>query len=97
MAYFRRVKQNIAKEMGITEFWEEPSPPPYHLSTHEVGTHRMGLDPRQSVVDPYGHSHECENLYVVGGGQFPTLPSYNPTMTIQALAFLTADRIVGRI
>lgn len=96
LGYFSRIKRAIAEEMGITEFWEEPSPPPYHLSTHEVGTHRMGLDPETSVVDPYGRSHECEGLYVVGGGQFPTLPSYNPTQTIQALAYLTADRIAGR-
>jgi gluconate 2-dehydrogenase alpha chain len=97
LAYFSRVKRRIAEEMGITEFWEEPSPPPYHLSTHEVGTHRMGWDPARSVVDPYGKSHECDGLYVVGGGQFPTLPSYNPTQTIQALAYLTADRITGRV
>jgi gluconate 2-dehydrogenase alpha chain len=97
MRYFSRIKRRIAEEMGITEFWEEPCPPPYHLSTHEVGTHRMGLDPETSVVDLYGHSHECEGLYVVGGGQFPTLPSYNPTQTIQALAYLTADRITDRL
>ena len=97
MKFFTRVKVAIAQEMEMTEYWEEPNPPPYHLSTHEVGTHRMGLNPKESVVDPYGESHECENLFVVGGGQFPTLPSYNPTMTIQALAFLTADRIVGKV
>jgi gluconate 2-dehydrogenase alpha chain len=57
----------------------------------------MGVDPATSVVDPFGQSHECSGLYVVGGGQFPTLPTYNPTQTIQALAFLTADSILGRV
>ena len=64
-------KRQIAREMGMTDWWEEPSAPLTHLSTHEVGTHRMGEDPARSVVDMFGRSHECENLLVVGGGQFP--------------------------
>jgi gluconate 2-dehydrogenase alpha chain len=78
MAFFRKVKQSIAREMGIVEFWEEPSPPPYHLSTHEVGTHRMGLDPEQSVVDPFGHSQSCENLYIVGGARCQSQTEKSP-------------------
>lgn len=89
-----RIKRQIAKEMGITESWEEPAPPPFHLSTHEVGMHRMGEDPSSSVVDIYGQSHECSQLYVVGGGQFPTYGGYNPTQTIMALAFMTSDHIM---
>jgi gluconate 2-dehydrogenase alpha chain len=96
LQFFSRVRRRIADEMGMEEYWEEACPPPYHLSTHEVGTHRMGLDRTASVVDPFGECHHCKGLYVVGGGQFPTLPAYNPTETIQALAFLTADRILGR-
>jgi gluconate 2-dehydrogenase alpha chain len=88
-----RVKRQIAKEMGITQSWEEPTAPPFHLSTHEVGTHRMGDDPADSVVAVTGETHECENLYVVGGGQFPTYGGYNPTQTIMALAYLTADHL----
>lgn len=96
LRYFEGIKRRICEQMGASQFWSEPTPPPYHLSTHEVGTHRMGEDPDSSVVDVHGHSHECAGLYVVGGGQFPTLSGYNPTQTIQALAYLTADRILGR-
>jgi gluconate 2-dehydrogenase alpha chain len=95
--YFEKVKRNIADEMGATQFWSEPNPPAYHLSTHEVGTHRMGENPADSVVDIYGESHECKGLYVVGGGQFPTLSGYNPTQTLQALAYLSADRILEKV
>jgi gluconate 2-dehydrogenase alpha chain len=96
LAYFGKVKRRIAREMGMLDCWEEPSPPPYHLSTHECGTHRTGEDPTASVVDPFGESHHVRGLYAVGGGQFPTQPAYNPTETIQALAFLTADHVLGR-
>ena len=46
------------------------------------------------MVDPVGESHECEGLFVVGGGQFPSFASYNPTETIQALAYFTADHML---
>jgi gluconate 2-dehydrogenase alpha chain len=86
-------KREIADEMEVIEYWEDPMQPPYHLSTHEVGTHRMGDDPGTSVVSRFGEVHECPGLFAVGGGQFPTYGSYNPTETIMALAYLTSDHI----
>jgi gluconate 2-dehydrogenase alpha chain len=90
-------KRDIAREMGMREYWEAPNRPPYHLSTHEVGTHRMGDDPRSSVVDRFGQCHTVPNLYVLGGGQFPTYGAYNPTLTIYALAYMAADQIRAEV
>jgi gluconate 2-dehydrogenase alpha chain len=94
--YFMKVKRRIGEEMGMVEFWHDPPDPRYHVSVHDVGTHRMGEDPSASVVDTYGEVHECKGLYALGGGQFPSLPSYNPTQTIQALAFMTAEHLQGK-
>lgn len=96
VAALLEVKRRIAREMGLTSFWEEETAPDYHLSTHECGTHRMGDDPATSVVDRFGRSHECENLFVIGGGQFPSYHGYNPTETIWALAYMTADHMLDR-
>lgn len=92
--YFSAIKHRIADEMGIRERWEHASRPFYHLSTHETGLHRMGEDPAESVVDPYGESHECKGLWVLGGGQFPSYGGYNPTQTIQALAYWAAEHLL---
>jgi gluconate 2-dehydrogenase alpha chain len=54
----------------------------------------MGEDPKTSVVDIYGKSHECDRPYVIGGGQFPTYMGYNPTGTIHAMAYMTAEQLV---
>jgi gluconate 2-dehydrogenase alpha chain len=94
--YFMKVKRRIGEEMGMVDSWEDPPDPSYHVSVHDVGTHRMGEDPNNSVVNRYGEVHECAGLYAVGGGQFPSLPSYNPTQTIQALAFLTAEHLMKK-
>jgi gluconate 2-dehydrogenase alpha chain len=91
-----RIKRQIAKEMGLKPLWEEPTAPAFHLSTHEVGVHRMGVDPSRSVVDVYGETHESKNLFAIGGGQFPTYGGYNPTQTIMALAFLSTEELCKR-
>jgi len=89
-----RYKQRIAREMGATSYWTDPSRPPYHLSTHDVGVHRMGENPATSVTDIHGEVHECRGLYAVGGGQFVSYGGYNPNQTIQALAYLAAEHLV---
>jgi gluconate 2-dehydrogenase alpha chain len=95
--YFLAIKRRIAEAMGMVQWWEDPATPGYHLSTHEVGTHRMGDDPRASAVNRFGETHECAGLFALGGGQFPTLATYNPTETIQALAFYTSDHLLDRL
>ena len=74
----------------------DPPRPPYHLSTHDVGVHRMGTDPATSVTDIYGEVHECQGLYAVGGGQFVSYGGYNPNQTVQALAYLSSEELLRR-
>ena len=54
----------------------------------------MGDDPASSVVDGYGFSHEVPNLGILGASTFPTAGGHNPTLTLQALAWRTAQRLV---
>ena len=61
---------------------------------HLVGACRMGSDPRTSVVDKFGRSHDIPNLFVCDGSVMPTQGSANPGLTIQALAARTADYMI---
>ena len=54
----------------------------------------MGADPKTSVVNPWGQSHEADNLFVVDASVFVTSGGRNPALTIQALAWRFADYIV---
>ena len=58
-----------------------------------MGTARMGTDPKKSVVDPNGQSHDIDNLFIVDGSVMVTSAAVNPTPTIQALALRTGDYI----
>lgn len=94
--YLGAIKQRIADEMGALDSWQDSPRPPYHLSTHDVGIHRMGEDPAASVTDPYGELHECAGLYAVGGGGFPSYGGYNPNLTIQALAYWSSEALLSK-
>ncbi len=60
---------------------------------HNMGTCRMGRDPRTSVVDSDCRSHEVPNLYVCDTSVFVTSTGVNPTLTAMAIAQRAADRL----
>lgn len=64
---------------------------------HEVGTTRMGNDPKRSVVNKYNQAHDCENLFVVDGGPFVSQADKNPTWTILALSMRASEYILDQM
>ena len=72
-------------------------PSPLTFAGHQMGTHRMGVDPRSSVTDRDLRAHEVDNLYLVGAGAFPTASASPPTLTIAALALRAAAHIARRL
>jgi choline dehydrogenase-like flavoprotein len=53
---------------------------------HLLGTCKMGDDPKTSVVNRWGQSHDVPNLYIFDGSTFPTSAGLNPTATIMSVA-----------
>ncbi len=68
---------------------------PYQ-TTHNTGGTIMGTDPKTSVVNRYLQSWDVHNLFLMGAGAFPQNPGYNPTGTVAALAYWSAQAIVSR-
>src|SRR5690625_11534 len=64
---------------------------------HEVGTTRMGNDPKTSALNKFNQAHECKNLYVMDGGAFVSQADKNPTWTILALAWRASDHLIGEM
>jgi choline dehydrogenase-like flavoprotein len=61
---------------------------------HEVGTARMGADPKSSVLNGYCQAHDVKNLFVTDGAPLVTNPDKNPTLTIMALAWRASDYLL---
>jgi gluconate 2-dehydrogenase alpha chain len=64
------------------------------LTTHAFGGTRMGDSPETNVVDKWGFSHEAPNFGILGASVMGTSGARNPTLTVQALAWRTADHLV---
>jgi choline dehydrogenase-like flavoprotein len=61
---------------------------------HEVGTARMGTDPKTSVVNRWQQAHDVPNLFLMDGSVYPSSACQNPTITIMALAARASDYLV---
>ncbi|MBB5397269.1 MULTISPECIES: GMC family oxidoreductase [unclassified Mucilaginibacter] len=61
---------------------------------HEVGTVRMGDDPKKSALNKYCQAHDCKNLFVVDAAPFVQQGDKNATWTILALSMRTAEYIL---
>ena len=64
-------------------------------STHAYGGTRMGNDPTTNVTNAFGFAHESPNLGILGSSVMGTSGARNPTLTAQALAWRTAEHLVG--
>ncbi|HMR88112.1 MAG TPA: GMC family oxidoreductase [Saprospiraceae bacterium] len=64
---------------------------------HEVGTSRMGDDPKTSALNSYAQAHDCKNLFVVDAGSFVSQADKNPTWTILALSWRTSEYIIDQL
>jgi choline dehydrogenase-like flavoprotein len=93
----RRDAANTAEELFHEAGWEiicktdEVNPPGY--SIHEVGTCRMGDNPKTSVLNKWCQSHDMKNLVVVDGASFVTCGWQNPTMTILSLSMRASEHL----
>ena len=62
-------------------------------SIHELGTARMGTDPKKSVLNQFQQAHDVPNLMVVDGSSHVSASCQNPTWTIMALCWRSCDHI----
>ncbi len=63
------------------------------FSAHQMGSCRMGSDPKTSVAGPWGELHDTPGVWVGDASAFPTSSGTNPMISIMALAHRTAEAI----
>jgi choline dehydrogenase-like flavoprotein len=66
-------------------------------SIHELGTARMGNDPKTSVLNQFQQSHDVKNLFVVDGSSHVNASCQNPTWTIMALCWRSCDHLADEL
>ena len=63
---------------------------------HELGTVRMGSDPKTSALNKNCQAHEVKNLFIADAAPFVTNPDKNPTLTIMALSWKTSEYLLDQ-
>ncbi len=81
------VKQVTAADSGYT----------FGQGIHEMGTARMGLDPKTSVLNRHNQLWEAKNVFVTDGACMASAACVNPSLTYMALTARAADFAVGEL
>jgi choline dehydrogenase-like flavoprotein len=84
----QKLAGKIGERRGIHEFFENGRG---INGNHPLGGLRMSESPATGVVNDRCRAHDFRNLYILGGGAFCSTGSFNPTLTITALALRTFD------
>lgn len=67
------------------------------MAIHELGTARMGNDPKTSVTDSYCQLHDVRNVFAMDGACFVSSGCQNPTLTMMAITVRACDRLIDRL
>jgi choline dehydrogenase-like flavoprotein len=96
--HMRQTFREIIETMGGRVVGDEAPPDSGILrggeTIHELGTTRMGADPKTSVLNAFGQAWDVKNLFVADGGAFVSNSDKNPTLTILALAWRAAEHLI---
>jgi choline dehydrogenase-like flavoprotein len=94
--------RSIVEMAGGTYLTKQPidGPQAYGIAAggkiiHEVGTARMGADPKNSVLNGYCQTHDVKNVFVTDGAPLVTNPDKNPTLTIMALSWRASEYLLS--
>jgi glucoside 3-dehydrogenase (cytochrome c) catalytic subunit len=89
--------KQMLEEAGIEVVYSSKDILTEGWSIHELGTSRMGNDPKTSVLNQYQQSHDVKNLFVVDGSSHVSSSCQNPTWTIMALAWRSCEYLAGEL
>ena len=90
-AFMQDKMEQWYRAAGATAIQRSPIGNAMGTTTHAYGGTRMGTNPETNVVNGWGFSHEAPNLGILGASVMGTSGSRNPTLTLQAIAWRTAD------
>jgi choline dehydrogenase-like flavoprotein len=70
---------------------------PPGFTIHEMGTARMGRDPKTSVLNSFNQAHDVQNLFITDGGAMVSSSCVNPSLTYMALTARACDYAVQQM
>jgi choline dehydrogenase-like flavoprotein len=81
----------MLEKAGLKDVQPFDNPGALGLGIHEMGTARMGRDPKTSVVNGYNQVHAVKNVYVTDGAFMTSAACVNPSLTYMAFTARAAQ------
>jgi hypothetical protein len=85
------IEAAAGKNVEITGGYSVPG-----FGIHEMGTARMCNDPKTSVLNKFGQTHDVKNLFVTGGAAFVSSSCQNPALTMRAITVRACEYALDR-
>ncbi|MFK7984257.1 MAG: GMC oxidoreductase [Saprospiraceae bacterium] len=89
--------QEMLDAAGFRDIKSYDSNAPIGKGIHEMGTARMGRDPKTSVLNKHNQVHEVPNVYVTDGACMTSAANQNPSLTYMALTARAANHAVEEL
>jgi choline dehydrogenase-like flavoprotein len=89
--------KQMLEEAGVEVVYSSKDVLTEGWSIHELGTARMGSDPKTSVLNQFQQSHDVKNLFVMDAAGFPSGGCQNPTLTIMAMTVRSTDHLMEEL
>jgi choline dehydrogenase-like flavoprotein len=89
--------EEMLRAAGCEDISVRREPLPEGWSIHELGTARMGNDPKTSVTNSFGQTHDIKNLFITDGSVFVSAGCQNPTWTILSLAWRSSEYMIEQM
>jgi choline dehydrogenase-like flavoprotein len=89
--------QEMMENAGITVVAAYDNHQNPGLAIHEMGTARMGRDPKTSVLNGFNQIHSCKNVFVTDGASMSSSACQNPSLTYMAMTARAADFAVKEL
>jgi choline dehydrogenase-like flavoprotein len=93
----RTSAEEMLSKTGLTNIHSYSHDAPGGSAVHEMGTVRMGRDPRTSVLNGYNQLHEVKNVFVTDGSCMTSSAWQNPSLTYMALTARACDFAVNEL
>jgi choline dehydrogenase-like flavoprotein len=85
MEHMTKASEDMLKKAGFKNVGSYRNSPPPGSAVHEMGTARMGDDPKTSVLNKYNQMHDVKNVFITDGSCMTSSGCQNPSLTYMAL------------
>jgi len=89
--------QEMLERTGFKNINAYSHPQPGGSAVHEMGTARMGLDPKTSVLNSFNQMHDVKNVFITDGSCMTSSATQNPSLTYMALTARACDYAVNQL